>query len=164
MALIGDQPLQTSSKVGINFLNKISFNLLKTTPESKRFSVVLGGKQLKCHYFFTKIFCFLCCYKLHGISFKEIDFTGGLWWMVTFVRYHGKTRWKWAYTQQNSYSISHLLGTVTTKWLDSDSVVTVVNCWQHGDYTAIGSLLTVLLAVVNGDYTVTVQSLCSHCA
>ena len=38
-------------------------------------------------------------------------------------------------TQQNSYSISHLLGTVTTQWLDSNGVVTVVNCRQHGDYT-----------------------------
>ena len=51
-------------------------------------------------------------------------------------------------TQQNSYSISHLLlrNTVTTQLLESDSVVTV------------------LPAVVNSDYTVTVQSLCSHCA
>ena len=31
-------------------------------------------------------------------------------------------------TQENSYSISHLLGTVTTQWLDSDGVVTVDNC------------------------------------
>ena len=67
-------------------------------------------------------------------------------------------------TQQNSYSISHLLGTVTTQWLDSDSVVTVDNCQQHGDWAASGSVVTVLLAVNNGDYTVTIQSLCSHCA
>ena len=32
------------------------------------------------------------------------------------------------YTQQKSYSISHLPDTVTTQWLDSDSVVTVGNC------------------------------------
>ena len=38
-------------------------------------------------------------------------------------------------TRQNSYSISHLLGTVTTQWLDSDSVVTIVNCQQHSDNT-----------------------------
>ena len=37
--------------------------------------------------------------------------------------------------EQNCYSISHLLGLVTTQWLDSDGVVTVDNCWQHGDYT-----------------------------
>ena len=46
-------------------------------------------------------------------------------------------------TQQNSYSISYLLGPVTTQWLDSDGVVTTVNCQQQrdytGDYTAIGS-------------------------
>ena len=47
-------------------------------------------------------------------------------------------------TQENSYSASHLLGTVTTQWLDSDGVVTVDNCWQHGDYI--------------------VDQLCSHCA
>ena len=37
-------------------------------------------------------------------------------------------------TQQNSYSIGHLLGTVTTHLLDSDSVVTADNCQQHSDY------------------------------
>ena len=30
-------------------------------------------------------------------------------------------------------SLSHLLGTVTTQCLDSDGVVTVDNCRQHGD-------------------------------
>ena len=71
------------------------------------------------------------------------------------------------YTQQNSYSISHLLGTVTTLWSDSDCVVTVDNCRQSSDYnTANGSPVTALPAVVNGDYTVTVQSQCmpSDCA
>ena len=38
-------------------------------------------------------------------------------------------------TQQHSYSISNLLGTMTTQWLVSDGVVTVGNCRQHGDYT-----------------------------
>ena len=66
-------------------------------------------------------------------------------------------------TQQNSYSISHLLATVTTKWLDGDGVVTVDNCRQHSDWAANGSVVTILPAVENGDYTVTVQSLCSHC-
>ena len=64
-------------------------------------------------------------------------------------------------TQENSYFISHQLGTVTT-WLDSDGVVIVNNCQQHGDWAANGSVVTVLPAVNNGDYTVTVQSLCSH--
>ena len=36
--------------------------------------------------------------------------------------------------QQNSYIMSHLSGTVTTRQLDSDSVVTLVTCRQHGDY------------------------------
>ena len=71
-------------------------------------------------------------------------------------------------TQQNNYSISHLLGTVTAQWLDSDNEVTVDNCRQHGDYTVdqlcSQSRHTMLLAIVNSDYTVTVQSLCSHCA
>ena len=38
-------------------------------------------------------------------------------------------------TQQNSYSINHLLGAVTTQWLDSDGVVTVDNCQQHSYFT-----------------------------
>ena len=56
-------------------------------------------------------------------------------------------------TQQNSYSISHLLDTVTTHWLDSDCAVTAVNCRQHGDYTAekvtdgIGVLLCIFSLV-----------------
>ena len=37
------------------------------------------------------------------------------------------------------------LGRVTTQWLDSESVVTVVNCRQPGDYTV--TEVTVLLAV-----------------
>ena len=56
------------------------------------------------------------------------------------------------HTQENFYSISHLLDTVTTQRLDSDGVgvVTIVNCRQPGDYTvdqlcshrAAGSLST----------------------
>ena len=52
--------------------------------------------------------------------------------------------------------------TVTVWRLDSDGVVTVVNYWQHIDYTAIGSSVAVLPAVNNSDYPVAVQSLCSH--
>ena len=56
-------------------------------------------------------------------------------------------------TQQNSYSISHLLGTVTRQsWYYSPGVVAVDNCHQHSDYT------------VDDDYTINVQSLCGHCA
>ena len=41
-------------------------------------------------------------------------------------------------SQQNSYSVSYLLGTVTGLWLDSNcNCVTVDNCRQSGDYTAI---------------------------
>ena len=48
-----------------------------------------------------------------------------------------------------------------TQWLDSDGVVTVVNCRQHGDSTKLCSHH----AVVNSDYTITVivQSLCLVC-
>ena len=67
------------------------------------------------------------------------------------------------YTQQNSYSISHPLGAMTTQWLDSESEVIIDNCRQHGDYTAISSLFTMLPAVQNSDYTITFQSPCSHC-
>ena len=46
-------------------------------------------------------------------------------------------------SQQNPYFISHLQSTLTTWWLDSDDVVKIVNCPQHGDYP--------------------VDQLCSHC-
>ena len=66
-------------------------------------------------------------------------------------------------TQQNSYSISHLPDTVTTQWLDSDSVVTVDKCQQHGEWAANDSVVIVLLAVNNSDYIVTVQLPSSYC-
>ena len=37
-----------------------------------------------------------------------------------------------------------------TWWLDSDSIVTVVNCQQHNDYFAMGSLVTGLPIVSDG--------------
>ena len=41
----------------------------------------------------------------------------------TLIRY---TNYSLKSTQQKTYSISHLLGTVTTQWVDSDGVVTVI--------------------------------------
>ena len=49
-------------------------------------------------------------------------------------------------------------GTVITRWLDSDSVVIVVNYRQNGDNTEIGSSVSELPAVSN----VTTLSLSSH--
>ena len=54
--------------------------------------------------------------------------------------------------------------TMTTRRLDSDSEVTIVNCRQHGDYTVTGGSVTVLPAVSNSDFTVPVQLLYCHCA
>ena len=87
------------------------------------------------------------------------------WKILVWVKQISSKYWYALNTQQNSYSISHLLDTVTTQWLDvdSDGVVTVHNCRQHGVYTAIDSSVTVLPAVVDSDYTITIQSLCSHC-
>ena len=72
---------------------------------------------------------------------------------------------------QNPFSISHRCDTVTSRptgWLDSDSAVMIdrlANCWQQGDNT-IDQLCShyAVLAVNNIDYTITVQSPCSHCA
>ena len=44
---------------------------------------------------------------------------------------------------------------MTTQWLDRDSVVTVDNCQQHGDYTV--DQLCSPRAAGYGGYTVTVQ-------
>ena len=65
-------------------------------------------------------------------------------------------------TQQNFYSISHLQGTVTVLWLDSDCVATVENCQQHSDWAANDSVVTVLLAVVNSDCVATVENCQQH--
>ena len=61
----------------------------------------------------------------------------------------GRKHWSFVHTQQNSYYISYLLGTVT----GSTVTTQLINC-----------IVTVLPAVNNFDYTVTIQSLCSHCA
>ena len=49
------------------------------------------------------------------------------------------------------------------QWLDSDSVFTAENCWQHVITELVNSVDTVLLTIINSDNTVTVQSLCSLC-
>ena len=55
--------------------------------------------------------------------------------------------------------------TYAAQWLESDCVVTILNYRQHCHYTLlIICVVTVLQAVVKSDYTVTLQSLCSHCA
>ena len=65
-------------------------------------------------------------------------------------------------TQQKSYSISHLLGTLTTWWLVSHTVVTVAYCRQHSNWAANGNVATLLSAVINGDYTVTIWLHCDY--
>ena len=56
-------------------------------------------------------------------------------------------------TSQNSYSISHYAALwLYTWWLDSDGIVTAVNCRQHDDWAANGSVVTVQPAANNGNY------------
>ena len=69
--------------------------------------------------------------------------------------------------ETKSYSLvegNQTIGTGTTWWLDSDSIVTVINCRQHSDWAANGCVVTVLPAASNGDYSDTVWSLFSPCA
>ena len=84
------------------------------------------------------------------------------WVIVNIVLWHSLNNLP---TQQNFYIIGHLLDTVTTQWLDNDSVVTVDNFRQYGDiYDANDSVDTVLPAVNNialhCHCPVTMQSLC----
>ena len=59
-------------------------------------------------------------------------------------------------TLQNSHHAVHCFSyTLTTWWLDSDGVVTVINCWQHSDCCSV----TLLPAVDSSDYIVTTLSL-----
>ena len=53
--------------------------------------------------------------------------------------------WHLTCTQQNSYSISHLLCTVTTLWLDSDCVDN--KCQQSGNWAGNGSVVTSLMYI-----------------
>ena len=84
---------------------------------------------------------------------------------TTVLHGGGKTSWLLCNKLYTAKLLFHqpLCCTVTARWLDSDSVVTV-NCQQHGDYIAIGSLSPCCrqLAMVTTN-TVTIQSHCSHC-
>ena len=77
--------------------------------------------------------------------------------------------------QQNSYFINHLLGTVTTQWLDGDSVVTVhmesyfhiIHIGEYGSKTANSYFINHLLGTVttrwlDGDSVVTVDNCWQH--
>ena len=66
---------QSTIKVSVNFLEKISFYL--KTNESQRFSVFIGGKRIKYHLFVTKIFCFLLFW-INWMSFVQDIVTGSL--------------------------------------------------------------------------------------
>ena len=61
------------------------------------------------------------------------------------------------YTQQNSYSTSHYAALLQHNHWSVTVQSSPVNCQPRDDYTAVGSSVTVLLAISNGDYTVTVQ-------
>ena len=63
-------------------------------------------------------------------------------------------------SQQNSF---HQSPTRYSDW--TVTAKSLCNCRQHGNYTVDQlCVVTMLLAVVSSDYTVTIQSLCSHCA
>ena len=79
-----------------------------------------------------------------GIQDMYIGISGMNWLQQFFVNTLTHPDSPWPTTQQNSYSIRHLLGTVTTQKVDSDSVVTAVNWQALSDYI--------------------VDQLCSHCA
>ena len=76
-------------------------------------------------------------------------------WVVTAE----KQCWVWGETLAAHNSalytakLQSLCCTMTTWWLDSNSKVTVVNCRQHGDWAANGSVVTVLPAINNIDFT-----------
>ena len=68
-------------------------------------------------------------------------------------------------SQQNSYFISQLLGSVTTRWLGSDSAVTLGNCRQQGDCAANASVVSPCYRQLTAvTILFTVQSPCGHCA
>ena len=113
-----------------------------------------------------------CCFDSYGLD--------SLRWSVLHQRYWRNSKHYRSSAENNSllhfcfqidlqwfvytakFLFSHLLRTVTTLWLVSDCVVTVYNCRQSGDYTAIGSSVIALSAVVNSHFTVTTQSLSYH--
>ena len=62
---------KTAHKVGINILNKLSFNL--KTKESTRFSIIIGGiERLRCHHLLQKYMLFFLN-KLNDILFKNLQ-------------------------------------------------------------------------------------------
>ena len=94
------------------------------------------------------------CHGQEGVQvFNAICFTCK-WGLALVVQVHCivKLLFHQSPTRHSDYTVT-----------DSESVVTVNNYRQHGDRAANDSVVTMLPAVVNGDYTVTVQSTCSHC-
>ena len=65
-------------------------------------------------------------------------------------------------SQQNSYSVSHLLGTVTTQWLDSDCVVTVItqglHSWSTVESPCCRHLTTLTTPSLSSHYVITAPS------
>ena len=86
--------------------------------------------------------------------YKDTNYFSAVWCLMTYT---AKLLFHQCPAGHSDYIVTGHCG----QWhcrLDSDSVITANNCQQHGD-----GAVTMLPVVINGVYTVTVQSLCSHC-
>ena len=118
----------------------------------------MGFKLLK-----IKIKCVHHLHRLHNWQHYYTD-QYRRWWMSIPYLWHLKTRIFLQVLQMLTH-VAFKFNVYTAKLLFHQPLCcTVTTLWQHGDYTATGSSVTALPAVINGDYTVTVQSQCSHSA
>ena len=121
-------------------------------------------RQVKWQRWFTQRSIHLPKYSI-SIWWAVQQITFLLWilpspdWCLLHHNHKNASHFPHKIAQQNSHFISHLLDMVITQWQNSDSVVTVANCWQHRDWAAKGSVVTMLLAVIK---VVTTLSPLSH--
>ena len=113
-----------------------------------------------------------CNQHLCSIFHRKTHYTNQYVTPIIFLNQKGKTSEKISRSSHNAFlqfqifcmfrlHSKTLIPSVTTLhcdyMVDTDGVVTIINWRQHSDYTAIGSSVTVLLAVNNGDYTISVH-------
>ena len=106
------------------------------------FSLSSGRNWMK--YFLSSFFHSSWKKPISSGSFRTLEVASKMTGKIGLIWHHMKTLYSFEITLTDSpYKELHskipipsvILGTVTTQWLDSDDVVTIVDCPQHGDYT-----------------------------
>ena len=121
---------------------------------SRKFCIPIKNVfRLKDRYF--NMFGMILWWALSHIIYSTQSGAKTVQWLL--VDYRRPLKFKHHYTAKLPfYSISHLLGAVSTQWLDSEGVITVDSCRHQGENTVDQLWVSLRLTFNNSDYTVTV--------